>query len=120
MSFINMEVQPSLADWFKPLVGRRVYCKDKFDNAIMITNQAIAVVEAHLRGKQFLATDKLTLADLFAASSLSRGFQYVFDKQWQQSHPETTRWFTSIVNTAMWRRIIPEPTLIEKAVEFSK
>lgn len=120
MSFVNMEVQPNLANWFKPLVGRRAYHKDKVNEARETTNRAIAVLETHLSGRDFLATDMMTLADLFAASSLSRGFQYVFDREWQRFHPQTTRWFTSIVNTVMWRRVIPEPVLIEKAVEFDQ
>lgn len=115
MSFINSEVQPPLANWFKPLVGRRTLSPERVEEARKTTNRAIAIFEQHLYGRQYLVGDALTTADLFAASSLSRGFQYVFDKDWQQSFPQSTRWFKEIVVLPIWKNVVPETTIIENA-----
>jgi elongation factor 1-gamma len=98
MSFVNSEVQLPLANWFKLLVGRRVYDKENVEDAAKLTNKAITVIEAHLRSNTDFLGQGLTLADIFAASSLSRGFQYVFDKEWQEITPHVTRWFANVVN----------------------
>lgn len=118
MSFINSEVQPSLAKWFKPVVGRRVYDQKSVENASATTNTAIAILETHFlkTGNKYFLGQEITLADLFAASSLSRGFQYVFDTKWQNRFPQVTKWFTNIINLPIWQAVVPTFTVIEDAV----
>lgn len=117
MSFVNSEVQPHLANWFKPLVGRRQYIAEDVQAARGKTNRAVSIIEDSLQNTYLIGAN-LTLADLFAASSLSRGFQYVFDAEWQQAYPEVTKWFKHIVSLPIWRRVIPEPVIVTKAVEY--
>ncbi|KAF1344338.1 eEF1-gamma domain-containing protein [Lizonia empirigonia] len=45
----------------------------------------IHVLEEHLLTHTYLVGERLTLADLFAASIVARGFQYFFDKKWSYS-----------------------------------
>lgn len=117
---MNSEIQPSLANWFKPLVGRREYNEDRVIQARDLTNAAIVILETHLQKAEtkYLIGEQLTLADLFAASSLSRGFSYVFDKEWQGRYPEVTRWFRNVVDQPIWRAVIPEPVIVEEAVKY--
>lgn len=118
MSFINSEVQPSLANWFKPLVGRRMYDQKNVETAKKTTNTAIAILEAHLltTGNTYILGHEVTLADLFAVSSLSRGFQYVFDTNWQRTFPTVTKWFLNVIHLPIWKAIVPEPTIVTEAV----
>ena len=118
MSFVNSEVQPHLANWFKPLVGRRAYNQEKVEIAARTTNRAIAVINAHLSSKTYFLGETLTLADLFAASSLSRGFSYVFDSPWQKEQPHVTRWFVNIVSQPVWKAVVPNPVIVEEAVKY--
>lgn len=120
MSLVNSEIQPSLANWFKPLVGRREYNENRVNQAKDLTNEAIAILETHLResGTKYLIGEQLTLADLFAASSLSRGFSYVFDREWQGRYPEVTRWFRNLVDQPIWRSVVPEPVIVGEAVKY--
>lgn len=117
MSFVNSEVQPHLANWFKPLIGRRPYNAENVRIAGERVNRAVAVLESHLQST-YLLGESLTLADLFAASSVSRGFQYVFDSHWQQSYPRVTNWFMQVTGLPMWRRIVPEPVIVSVAVKY--
>jgi elongation factor 1-gamma len=50
---------------------------------------------------------------------MSRGFQYVLDKEWRSGNPNTTRWFETIVNQPIWKAIVESPILIEEAVKYT-
>lgn len=119
MSFVNSEIQPSLANWFKPLLGLRTYDEKNLRAAHQTVNRAVAVLESHLfeHKRSYIVGDILTLADLFAASSLSRGFMYVFDRRWQENYPCVTRWFRNLVDQPIWRRVVPEPVIVETAIQ---
>ena len=77
MSFANTEVLPKLGAWFRPLIGRDPYNKKSVDTAAAATEQAVTVLEQHLVNNTFLVGERLTLADIFTASIISRGFEFV-------------------------------------------
>lgn len=62
--------------------------------------------------------EEVTLADLFAASSLSRGFMYVWGREWQEGHPVVTRWFRDVTGLRIWRDVVPNPVIVEEAVRY--
>lgn len=119
MSFVNSEIQPAQANWFKPLLGLRAYDEKNLQIAKDTVNKAVGVLENYLRtaGHTYIVSDNVTLADLFAASSLSRGFMYVFDKEWQANYPYVTKWFRNLVDQPIWRNVVPEPVIIEEAIQ---
>ena len=77
MSFANTEVLSPLAAWFRPLIGRDPYNKKNVDAASTNALKAVKVVENHLLLNTFLVGERLSLADIFAASIFSRGFEFV-------------------------------------------
>jgi elongation factor 1-gamma len=84
MSFANSEVLSPLGDWFRPLIGRGPYNKKNVDSAEAVARKSIGVVENHLTLNTFLVGERLSLADIFAASIFARGFEFVsccFDMQ---------------------------------------
>jgi len=87
MSFFNAEVLPNLGGWFGPLVGRDPYNKKMVEDSSKAALKAVSVVEDHLLHNTYLAGERVTLADLFAAGIISRGFQYFFDKKWREENP---------------------------------
>ncbi|KAK5061340.1 hypothetical protein LTR84_007882 [Exophiala bonariae] len=119
LSFSNSEVLPNLSGWFRPLIGKDPYNKKSVDDAKKATLDVIKVLENHFLVHTFLVGERITLADLFLASQASRGFQYVFDKDWRAEYPNTTRWFETIVNQPIWKAIIEEPILIDEAVKYT-
>lgn len=40
--------------------------------------------------------ERITLADLFAASLATRGFNYLWGKEWRAKYPNIVRWFTTV------------------------
>lgn len=118
MSFTNSEVLPALGAWFRPLVGREPYNKKNVDEASKSTLKSISVLEEHLLLNTFLVGERLTLADVFATSILSRGFQYVFDKHFREEHPNVTRWFDTIQNQPLWSGAADKLDFIDEAIKY--
>jgi elongation factor 1-gamma len=117
MSFTNMEVLSKLGPWFRPLIG-----KDPFDRARMEQSKkaaltALEVMERHLEQRTFLVGDRMTLADFFAASMLSRGFAYVLDRAWRREHPHLTKWQETVTAHPSWRAVAAEPVMIDIALD---
>jgi elongation factor 1-gamma len=77
MSFANTEVLSNLGAWFRPLVGREPYNKKNVDVAQEKALKAIGVLEAYLKDNTFLVGERLSLADIFTASILARGYMFV-------------------------------------------
>lgn len=78
MSFANSDVLTQLACWFRPLVGREPYNKKNVDTAQEKTLRAVKVFEQHLKSNTFLVGERLSLADIFSASLICRGFEFVW------------------------------------------
>ncbi|KAF3037410.1 hypothetical protein E8E11_004717 [Didymella keratinophila] len=105
MSFANSEVLPPLAGWFAPLIGRAPYVKSQVAKSRAQTLKAVQVLENHLLKKTFLVGERVTLADLFAASIIGRAFRHVLDKRWRDQHPNVTRWFETVHNVPYYAAV---------------
>ncbi|KAI4278871.1 MAG: hypothetical protein LQ337_000681 [Flavoplaca oasis] len=117
MSFANTEVLPGLAGWFRPCIGRDPFNKKSVEDSKKAALAAVKVLEEHLWINTFLVGERLSLADLFTASVISRGFQYFFDKKWRSENPNVTRWYETVCNQPMYLEIGGRPTLIEEAIK---
>ncbi|OTB05759.1 hypothetical protein M426DRAFT_10208 [Hypoxylon sp. CI-4A] len=102
LSFFNTEVLPKLAAWYRPLLGADPYNKKGVDDAAKTAEKVVAIVEKHLLHNTYLVGERITLADLFAAGIISRGFQYFFDKKWRSEHPNVTRWYETVYNQPIY------------------
>ncbi|KAL9044917.1 MAG: hypothetical protein Q9214_001982, partial [Letrouitia sp. 1 TL-2023] len=68
MSFANSEVLPPTTNSFGPLIGRSPYNKKNVDDSMKAAFKAMKVLEEHLWVNTFLVGERISLADLFAAS----------------------------------------------------
>ncbi len=118
MSYANTEVLPNIGGWFRPLVGRDPYNKKSVDDHSKAALQAIKTLEQHFLVHTFLVGERITLADLFTASLIARGFEYVLDKQWRQENPCTTRWYETVTNQPVWKAVVEKPVMIEEAIKY--
>lgn len=119
MSFANFEILPASASWFRPLLGKDPYNKKNVEDAKKTTNSRIKALEDHFLVNTFLVGERITLADLLMTSILSRGYELVFDKAWTKEFPNTNRYFETMINQPVWQAVVPKPTLIEKAIEYT-
>lgn len=116
MSFANSHVLPNLGGAFRPLLGRDPYNKKSVDDSLKATEKNVKVLEDHLLVNTYLVGERLSLADIFAAGIISRGFEFFFDKEWRSEHPNTFRWFETVTNQDIYKSAAPKLTLIDKAI----
>ena len=119
MSYGNHEILPQLGGWFRPLMGRDPYNKKSVDEHAQRALKAIHALEEHFMVNTFLVGERITLADLFVAGLMMRGFQYVLDKKWRSENPNTTRWFATIANQPIFKAVVDKPTMIDEAIKYT-
>jgi elongation factor 1-gamma len=121
LSFGNSELIPALGAWLRPLLG-----VDPYDGAAIAAAREKALVvtevlEKHLAGsRQWLVGEdhgSVSIADVFVASMLSRGLQFVLGREWRASHPETMTWFGRVVELE-WVKGVADVRMCEETVEW--
>jgi elongation factor 1-gamma len=117
MSFANSQVLPVLGASFRPLIGRDPYNKRNVDDALKATEAAVKVLEDHLLVNTYLVSERFTLADLFTAGIVSRGFQFFWDPEWRSQHPNITRWFRTVIAQDIYSSVVENTVFTEKALE---
>ncbi|KAI9158750.1 Elongation factor 1-gamma 1 [Paramyrothecium foliicola] len=105
MSYANTEILPKLAGGYRPLLGLDPYNKKNVEESLKAAQKTVDVVEEHLLHNTYLVGERITLADLFAAGIISRGFQYFYDKAWRSANPNVTRWFETVVNQPIYSAV---------------
>ncbi|KAJ5166363.1 Elongation factor 1-gamma 2 [Penicillium canariense] len=119
MSFANSEVLMKLGAWYRPLLGLDGYNKKTVDDAAKAAVKPLAVLEQHLTANTYLVGERITLADLFTASLLTRGFATVLDKKWRSDNPATTRWYNTIINQDAFKAVVPNPVFTEEVIKYT-
>lgn len=146
-SNFSQEVLTALGGWFRPLVGRDPYNKKNVDDSAKKAEAAVDVIEKHLLTNTYLVGERITLADLFAAGTcqdpiqpppsymtclptmkrmltacqgiISRGFQYVYGKEWRDAHPNVTRWYSTVYNQPIYSAVVDPLSFIDEAVKYT-
>ncbi|KAF2843664.1 hypothetical protein M501DRAFT_926084 [Patellaria atrata CBS 101060] len=117
MSFVNSEVLPHIGGWFRPLIGRDPYNKKSVDDHSKAALAAVHVLEEHFLINTYLVGERLTLADLFAAGIMARGFQFVLDKAWRADNPNVTRWYETVYNSDIYSAVVGKLEWVEQALK---
>ncbi|GAA5963327.1 hypothetical protein JCM3765_006984 [Sporobolomyces pararoseus] len=118
-SYTNSHLVGTLGPWISMLAGVKPYNK-----AVVETNKTKALehleyLEKTLASRTFLVGERITLADIFAAITLSFGFAKVLDADIRATLPNTLRFFNTVINQANVSAVVGQPTLIEKAIVYT-
>ncbi|KAG0057668.1 hypothetical protein BGZ83_005607 [Gryganskiella cystojenkinii] len=73
----------------------------------------------HLIKKTFLVGERVTLADISAATGLFAGFKLLFDATFRKEFPAVTRWFNTIVNQTHFKAVAGEFVHCETTLKFT-
>ena len=119
LSFVNAEVLPRFGGWYRPLMGLDGYNKKNVDEASKAALKNIAVLESHLTANTYLVGERVTLADYFAASLLTRAFATVLDKAWRSKNPAVTRWYNTIIDQPAFKAVVPNPVFAEEIIKYT-
>ncbi|EED12466.1 translation elongation factor eEF-1 subunit gamma, putative [Talaromyces stipitatus ATCC 10500] len=119
MSFANTDLITRLCSWYLPLLGSIPYNKKTVEENVAATNAAMKVLETHLTANTFLVGERITLADIFVAAIIRRGYATVLDKKWRSEFVSVTRWFNTVINQGYWKESVPESTFVEEAIKYT-
>jgi elongation factor 1-gamma len=119
LSFANSELLPKIASWYRPLAGLDPYNKKNVEDAQKASLKAIHVVEEHLLVNTYLVGERLTLADIFVATLIVRGFEALFDKKWRSDNPNTTRWYETITSQPIFTAVAQAPKFVDEAIKYT-
>jgi len=118
ISFFNTEVISTSARIFLPLLGKAPYNKKDIDAATERLDTIIQIIEARLSEFTYLVGERITVADLFAATVIGRSLETIFDKAWISKHQDIFRWFSTVSAHPVlsWRYVDFKPR--DKPVEY--
>ena len=119
MSFANSDLIPKIATIFKSIKGDIPYNKKSVDEAQKALESYIAVLESRLLDFTYLVGERVTIADVYVASLLVRGFDFLFGKQWRAAHPNTTRWFKTLIEGDILKTVISDYKFIDSPIEYT-
>lgn len=118
-SLANSELLPSITNAFKPLTGAAPYNKKQVDTALESIEKITSIFEKRLADFTFLVGERITLADIISVVAFFRGFEYLFGADWRKKFPNTTRWFKTVIESPVFKGVLPELKFREKIVEFT-
>jgi elongation factor 1-gamma len=77
---------------------------------------SLDVLERHLRGREYLVSSHLSLADLSVAAAMVWGFEQVVDKEMRGKYPLTVQWYLHVISQDKVKQVFGEPNLTEVRV----
>jgi elongation factor 1-gamma len=80
---------------------------------------SLTTLEKHLATRTFLATERITLADITLAAELQQAFAFNIDAALRSKLPNILRHFETIVNQPSLTGIFGETTFTEKAAQYA-
>ncbi|KIJ64379.1 hypothetical protein HYDPIDRAFT_28820 [Hydnomerulius pinastri MD-312] len=80
--------------------------------------RSLLTLESHLSTRTFVVGERITLADITIASTLSRAVSLTVDAQTRTKLPNTIRHLETVVNQPSLKDVYGEIQYVEKAVQF--
>ena len=93
--------------------GMGAYNDNQEQLSLKSLNISLDVLEKHLSGRQYMATNQLSLADLSVAAGLYWGFAQVIDREMSSKYPLTSEWYLRIVENDLVKPAFGEHKPIE-------
>jgi elongation factor 1-gamma len=93
--------------------GMGAYNEDQEKSSLERLNISLDALEKHLGGRQYMATNQLSLADLSVAAGLYWGFAQVIDREMSSKYPLTSEWYLRIVENDLVKPVFGEHKPLE-------
>jgi glutathione S-transferase len=93
LDFAANEIDLPVAAWTWPLLGIVDGAPEVTRTAQADVRHLLALLDAHLREREYLVGAAVSLADVVVACSLYRLFALVLDADFRRPFPHVTRWF---------------------------
>lgn len=120
VSLSNSDVLQTAMEGIFPLVGYVPYNKKQVDTALNKLESYAQFFEQRLQEFTYLVGERITLADLVAASAWEKVLTKLCGPEFRSKHPYLVRWFTTITVSPYVKSVWGEVQLAEKALEPPK
>ena len=114
------ELEPHAVMYILPYLGLVPYNEEVHKKAEKNLEEVIKIFENSLKGKEKIAGNKVTIADIKIAALLNFCFQWLWDEKYREKIPNLTKWYLGVVNEEQWKNIYGKPILCKTSLEMYK
>lgn len=111
-------IDPIIASWLYPLMGYLQYNKNTETKAKGDMKNVLEILNNHLLHKTFMVTERVSLADIVLACTLSLCYSKIFDAEFRKNSPNVTRWYLTVVNQPEFKACYTVEPLCEKMLVY--
>jgi elongation factor 1-gamma len=116
LAYGSNELQSAVASVVYPALSLVAHDHVDSAHAQADLNDQLTFIDAHLKTRTYLASERITLADIAVAMDVSLAFQHVVDATQRGRYVNLMRWWNTIVNQENVKKVTGEIKLCTKAV----
>jgi elongation factor 1-gamma len=94
--FTLNELEPNIMTWIGPILGYLDYDQETHEQGVKNLKRAFDALNRHLEARTYLVGERLSLADIIMASTLSGPYKMVLDARFRTPYANVNRWFDSM------------------------
>jgi elongation factor 1-gamma len=119
MSFGSSEVASAVVSWVYPALSLVESTPALIARATADLKKVFSFLNEHLKTRTFLASERITVADIAVAADLLLAYQHVADEAFRKPYDNVNRWFLTVINQKQFKDVVGEVTLCSKAAVFN-
>jgi len=117
MSYAQNHVLPAVSGWVLPSLGVSVSRDTKANTKISKEDllSSATRLDDILHARTYLIGERITLADISVFTALLPLYEYVFDPHYRKQYTNLSRWFSTISNQPLVKRVLKDFTFCAQA-----
>ncbi|OOF95188.1 hypothetical protein ASPCADRAFT_207672 [Aspergillus carbonarius ITEM 5010] len=115
--FADGELNSSIAQLVYWRLGFREFNANTEKEGLERLNRSLEYLENRLAGRSWIATDKLSLADISVAAALYWGFGMVIDAEMRKTYPGVVAWYERTLDSEHVKEAFGPKNFVEKRKE---
>lgn len=119
LAVVNSDIIAAFVPPFLMATGKQPFNKKVSDESYATFEKYIAVIESRLAEFTYLATERISFADLYTASFVSGGLQTILGAPFLQKYPNIARWFNTVKSHAFFNGRFKDFKAIETPITFT-
>ncbi|KAF7125660.1 hypothetical protein CNMCM5793_001899 [Aspergillus hiratsukae] len=112
--FADGEVQGPMIQLVLPRLGYVAFDEGVEKKGLEKLERSLGYLNEHLRGRNWVASEKLSLADISVAAALYWAFAFIIDQEMRQKYPFVVSWFEKTVESEGVKQAFGEKKFVEK------
>ncbi|GAA95135.1 hypothetical protein E5Q_01790 [Mixia osmundae IAM 14324] len=119
-SFLNSELLTMLGNWYRPYLKLVPYNKKVADDSEAGARRCLDIVNKALHKSTFLASERITLADVMLAVIIARASEVILDPKTRAEFPNVYRHLHTLANQDVLKEFYPSLTLLSGPAQLPK